>query len=127
MDFATASRPPLGRVIAGLRREGVDLLQGAYLGEEMVLRRRGKDVVVAARGGGVGEGKGGGRTAEAEGAETRGLIARALRRYGWVGGGGQGGASGGGYGVVWLCCGARPPYKYVCRRNLFYHPHASRT
>lgn len=89
MDFATAPRPPLGRVVAGLRREGVDLLQGAYLGEEVVLRRRGRDVVVG-RGdmevedGQGQEGKGKVVTADAQGPEAQQLVARALRRYRWV-------------------------------------------
>ncbi len=102
MDFATAPRPPLGRAIAGLRREGLDLLQGAYLGEEVELRRRGKDVGAGAEAGGEGQGAedaeaeaeaeaadGLGRKknaavvrADAAGAEAQALIAGALRRYG---------------------------------------------
>lgn len=92
MDFATAPRPPLGRAIAGLRREGLDLLQGAYLGEEVVLRRRGRDVraaaAAAAAGPAEGEEEEGGKekgragTADAARTETQQLIARALRRYG---------------------------------------------
>jgi hypothetical protein len=93
MDFATAPRPPLGKAIAGLRREGVELLQGAYLGEEVVLKRGGRMVRVGAadtavdaeqdgKGKGKGDGAGEGRTAAEEGAETQQLIARALGRYG---------------------------------------------
>ena len=84
MDFATAPRPPLGRVVAGLRREGVDLLQGAYLGEEVVLRRRGRDVVVGRADMGVEQKGKGVVTADAQGPEAQSLVARALRRYRWV-------------------------------------------
>ncbi|GAB5036577.1 mitochondrial carrier family [Nannochloropsis oceanica] len=44
-DFAT-SKPPwaLGRAVAALRREGLNLLQGAYLGEEIPVRWEGKEV-----------------------------------------------------------------------------------
>ena len=46
-DFATAKPPPVGRVIAALRREGLNLLKGAYLGEEVMVRAKGRDVLVS--------------------------------------------------------------------------------
>ncbi len=95
-DFAT-SKPPLavGRMVAALRREGLNLLQGAYLGEEIVVRRRGKDVVVvdgAAAAAEEEEGGGGGEegaprrrsssTTAGEAAPDPVFLARALQKYG---------------------------------------------
>lgn len=91
MDFAASSpsSPEGGRasVLAGWRRgKGLELLQGAHLGEEVRVKTGGRELRATQ---GRQEEKGEkGTTGQEAGPEAQALIARALRRYGSVVGAG---------------------------------------